>query len=572
MLAQRRRIEGIRHSPYVASQQLKIQQAFGNVAPLTMFDSGATRVVQRVRITDTNVSPKVYQAYNRLPGVIKSYVTATRDMSAFFSLDVDAQVEFLEALQTSLPLIDAFMQQEAQPRAIEGGSEGASQPRAPSLADLRRAFFEMNRDFMNQAVRLMMGQGATFSFFTPQGPSSLTIASLSALRPPTVPLLMGPPEASDPARRESLTDHLMKAGGLDKLMGERVIPVWQELARDLADFAQQPGRVASDGLMHCGNLQLGLGGEGIFVTNPTHLSEELQGRVREFMLAFMRANGELAYLEQQPWFGKDEWAVVVEVNFYPDREMETNALGLHKDTDSRNLFVSLIFNNLEATPATEWTQDREAPNTSRVQELAGLPDEVNHNLQGARQRLGHVNKPGRDRFEGGLSPPNAYLSWVDELVWHSSPMLGRRTKWSKAQVLSWLNKDGGSLTTFDAMALLATTPGTFLHGQFTSPQEFDLSTWEDWYERHFSLNPTQHDYRQRLLDDIDAFDWDSQYRGGNFGNVETLQDDEITFPTQVGQRPRSNSTADLLEKVKEAAIKNPIRSFIRAWVTINRVK
>ena len=49
----------------------------------------------------------------------------------------------------------------------------------------------------------------------------------------------------------------------------------------------------------------------------------------------------------------------------------------------------------------------------------------------------------------------------------------------------------------------------------------------------------------------------------------------VTNPThlsEVGQRPRSNSTADLLEKVKEAAIKNPIRSFIRAWVTINRVK
>ena len=572
MLAQRRRIEGIRHSPYITSQRLKIQQAFGHVAQLTGSDSSATGVVQRVSITGDNTSPKVYQAYNRLPGIIKAYITATRDMSAFFSLDADAQVEFLEALQTSLPLIDALMQQQAQPRAIKGGSEGASQPEAPSLTDLRLAFFAMNRDFMNQAVRLMMGQGATFSFFTPQGPSSLTIANLSALRPPALPLLMGPPEASDPTRRESLTDHLMKAGGLDRLMGERVIPVWQELARDLADFSKLPGRVASDGLMHCGNLQLGLGGEGIFVTNPTHLSEELQGRVREFMLAFMRANGELAYLEQQPWFGKDEWAVIVEVNFYPDREMESNALGLHKDTDSRNLFVSLIFNNLDVTPSTEWTQDRAAPNTFRAQELAGLPDEVNQNLQGARQRLGHMNKPGKDRFEGGLAPPNAYLSWVDELVWHSSPMLERRTKWSRDDVRHWLDHDGGSHTTFDAMALLATTPGTFLNRQFTAPQEFDLSTWADWYEQHFSLHPTGDSYRRELLHDINTFDWSSQYLGGNFGNVETLQQDTITFPTQVGQRPRSNSKTDLLEKVKEAAVKNPVRSFIRAWVTVNRVK
>ncbi|HWB98911.1 MAG TPA: hypothetical protein VG672_19515, partial [Bryobacteraceae bacterium] len=447
MLAQRRRIEGIRHSPYVTARQLQIQQTFGNRAQLKRLDSGPP-VVQRVRITETTVSPNVYEAYNRLPNIIKSYIAAARDMSAFFRLDADAQVLFLEALQTGLPVLDAVIQQEALPRAIESGSGDATQPRPPSLPQLRGAFFLLNPDFMNQAVHLMTGQSATFSFFTPQGPSALTIASLSALRSPTVALLMAPPEASNPEHQESLTDHLMKMGGLDKLMGERVIPVWQGLARDLADFATGPDRVAADGLMYCGNLRLGLGGEATFVTNPTSMTGELQGRVREFMLAFMRANGELAFLERQPWFGKDEWVVDVEVNFYPNRGLEDVALGLHKDTDSRNLFVHLIFNNLEATPATEWTQDREPPSTPRAKELRRLPQKVNRDLQGARGQLGGIDKPGKERFEGGLAPPNAYVSWVDELVWHSSPMLGHRSRLSKDDVLKEFNTKGTSYATF----------------------------------------------------------------------------------------------------------------------------
>jgi len=528
--------------------------------------SSRTAVIQRMGIKRTDVSPKVYETYLRLDPAIRAYIAHTKDMTAFLALDAEAQIGFLEALAAVLPMLDTVMQREAQPLAIEGGE---AKPEPPSIEELRTRFFVNNRDFINQALRLMMGQAAEFHFPGPVRVTTIRIDSLAALQQPTVPLLTGSNAASGPA-----TDYLMKMGGLADLLGEEAIPVWQGLAQDLAAFAT-PDKLIEDGLLHCGSLRLDSSGGGRFIDNPGKLADSLQERVRAFMLAFMHANGQYDYLVGQPWFASGEWTVDVEVNFYPNRELTEAGLGLHKDTDSRNLFVSLIFNNTEPTPATEWTQDRQPPNQARTAELArNLPSEVNAVLESARTILGQIDKPGKERFEGGLAPANAYVSWIDELVWHSSPSLARRNMYTKDMVLRYLDDLDKVQFTFDAMCLLTATAGTYLNQQFPNPADFDLEKWNAWYKQYFSPTAALADdtYRNLLLDSIHEFPWTTQYQWGNLGGVLTRELKNTQFPTMVGQRPRRNSDPEVLKDVQEAAQKNPIRSFIRTWVTINRAR
>ncbi len=78
----------------------------------------------------------------------------------------------------------------------------------------------------------------------------------------------------------------------------------------------------------------------------------------------------------------------------------------------------------------------------------------------------------------------------------------------------------------------------------------------------------------KLWADIDRFDWKSVKWSARSGNE--LDKDKRTgskksyLPTGVEGRPRANSNAETLAKVKKAAANQKLRSFIRTWVRVVR--
>jgi hypothetical protein len=129
----------------------------------------------------------------------------------------------------------------------------------------------------------------------------------------------------------------------------------------------------------------------------------------------------------QPWWGKESNAVI-EVNFYVNREFDehTRTIGVHKNTDSRNLFVNLIFNNQKPMPGTEWALDKVDPSAERNVELKSALPKSEYDAIPASKKEMKPGDQGMDRWEGGLVPKQGFVSWVDELIWHSTLKLSLR--------------------------------------------------------------------------------------------------------------------------------------------------
>ncbi len=396
-----------------------------------------------------------------------------------------------------------------------------------------------------------------------------------------------------------LVDMMMKSGKLNSLMGQEIIVTWQDLAGKLHAAAGLHD-VQDGDIMPCGALQLSESNKkGEFEITKDHykLEDPVLDSLKSFILQFMGANGQLDYIYTQPKFRDKTWKVVIDINFYPNRPLETGGLGLHKDTAGDNLFVNLIFDNTQPMPATEWTQDREPPDPSRQQTLdSKMPKKLQKEIVRAKEQLKNNSsqRPGYANIEGGTLDSNAYVSFSDELIWHSTPSPINRPLFDQEKVLSdyrncasyneakehyELNKTHVE-NIYEAMVILSQHPGTLLNKEFGDmPTEF---TYTQWYEFYKNVVMNDQDMYSGLEKDITDFTWSDHKQSGATASALDENEDSIYVPTMAQGRTRSNSIpaqqegvpleqpvedVEDVEDVKDMEVSAP-RSFIRTWVRV----
>ncbi len=150
-------------------------------------------------------------------------------------------------------------------------------------------------------------------------------------------------------------------------------------------------------------------------TEGTHLLSDIKTNV----LNTLQRAGQIQYLRNRKISDAD-WKVLVDVHYFRDRP--TDAIQFHKDTIGDTLFVNLNFITMSEIPGPEYIlkprldPDREG----RVKDT--LPPKFRKDLASARKQLPEPREIGGTRV-----PANGIVSFVDELIHHTTPLRGRRT-------------------------------------------------------------------------------------------------------------------------------------------------
>ncbi|WP_264564733.1 DUF4157 domain-containing protein [Flavobacterium sp. N3904] len=133
----------------------------------------------------------------------------------------------------------------------------------------------------------------------------------------------------------------------------------------------------------------------------------------------LTTSDQLKYIQQNELVNQ-EWKIIVDVDFYYERP--SNSIGFHKDTVGRSLFVNLNFNNLDH----ELVGPEYILNPPAIQEHDQhignkLPDEFKKDLARERKRI-----PTPTEIQGTRIPKRGMVSFVDEMIHHSTPFIGHR--------------------------------------------------------------------------------------------------------------------------------------------------
>jgi hypothetical protein len=156
----------------------------------------------------------------------------------------------------------------------------------------------------------------------------------------------------------------------------------------------------------------------------------------DFLESLMNANGQWAYINRQGWFQRRDYAIGIDLTYYPDRSQGGYQLSpqFHKDTGGNNLFVNLIFDNKIPIEATEWFVDVAEPGNARAKWQAKLlPQEHLTELANLRRYLQERRATEQTQLQvqgGVLEGANICVSWLDDLVWHATPSLNERIVYS----------------------------------------------------------------------------------------------------------------------------------------------
>lgn len=153
-------------------------------------------------------------------------------------------------------------------------------------------------------------------------------------------------------------------------------------------------------------------GEGLIIDQP--LAEAIKINV----MNTLRTSGQLAYIERNNIIN-EEWRCVIDVDFYYQRPAKS--IGFHKDTVGRSLFVNLNFNNAQEIMGPEYILNPPAIDKHDQHIAPKLPTAFLDDLVSERQRLGVPGEIMNTRI-----PAHGMLSFVDELIHHTTPFLGHR--------------------------------------------------------------------------------------------------------------------------------------------------
>ncbi|PSL53976.1 hypothetical protein B0I31_10730 [Saccharothrix carnea] len=392
----------------------------------------------------------------------------------------------------------------------------------------------------------------------------------------------------------TLQSLLMDTGGLADLLDADTVQTWARLSEGLrrsfeSFLAQMDGTTRPSYTADLCTAYYAYG-------KPTRLKEGFLGTkftgvstiVVELLEKFMRRNGQWTYLEQQDWFRSGDYVVAVEVNYYPDRSGANDRPEFHKDTAGINVFANLIFANTQPMEATEWFADLEEPSAKRAQwQRDHLPAGYLKDLGLARVAL-----RGKDTgaVPGGVAHKQyTYVSWVDDLVWHSTPAERRRVKFTAEaarraypKLNATLAGDFGFVDQELQVAVLgaelvrsfADDPGTHLHRWMVEQKQpvRDIDTARTAWRAVYQGDGGKTRYDQDA-DTRSRMTWriTGKYAIANSPDPNLPGSEEILeTPAGLSNRERSNSLdehQEALRKVRAANVGTP-RAFIRTWVRL----
>ena len=414
------------------------------------------------------------------------------------------------------------------------------------------------------------------------------------------------------AVRAGLVDRMMHVGSLPELNKDLALE-WTGLGQVLDDYCSQNLKAVQDAkkddrMINIGSLYL----DDLDLIDHSQtvvrslLPKANIDRCSSFVHGLMKANGQLDYIRNAPWWNPGELRVRVDMNYYHNRPLDDSSkvVGMHKDTAGDNLFVNLVFGNAQATPATEWTQDRVAIAGAKLDAMKakGVPDGMLKAFEDAKALLAQASAPGKENIEGDIMPMQAFVSWVDELAWHATPSLQKRATirsddlkgiedWF-ANPVAILGRADGGVTFLDALSLLHGADATLFDTKaFLEMQsrDDDPKSVHTWYLANFDDDIKREGLKAAWLELVHAqaakmsglignsvAPEETDYREGKpQGWVEppkpSTPEPELFQPTGIAGRSRSNSDANVNDRVNKAANQQKLRSFIRTWVRIEPV-
>lgn len=293
--------------------------------------------------------------------------------------------------------------------------------------------------------------------------------------------------------------------------------------------------------------------------------------VARFALALVRANGQMDFLRREPWFGHGTHQVMLRVDAQLGRTKER--LEFHKDTDGDILFNNLVFQNEADMLATEWSLDVQPMAAAKAAVLQRQwPVSLISKVAKARSDLSvQVRHP---RIEGGLMSVDGYVSWVEALVWHATPVLGHRECYTPALVLEVLDTAAYSADTADVLVQIAETPGGKL-AQWLREQGADAEALSEPFLRdlwrRLRADPMGARALQLMHEDARAIDWSQRKRGTASIAIEAFTPETRAFDlvrqsTGMAGRPRSNS--DNLQALLAMQVRDQPRDFFRISVLL----
>ncbi len=373
----------------------------------------------------------------------------------------------------------------------------------------------------------------------------------------------------------------IKSGDLnDMYKNEKdVVRRWRDLANDIVTLCQKRPEKNREDLYIMDPLEITLSSinseiEGGETINKTH----------KFIKDFMSKNGQLEYIANSEWFKNEKWKIVVDINFYPNRDFQkdSNKLAAHKDRYCKNLFVNLIFDNTTRILGTEWTLDdleRDHEWNAILNDV--LPEELVSQLEKARESMKTIqdNKHGKGYWESSILEPFGYVSFINELIWHSTPAALPRESFNKDMVTNLLNyfiAPNYKYDKKDRQSFIKLYEAFLIISEFGHIDHKDLKTINSFYD--FLQSGSDKSINKKLLDAIDKTDWTEQKITGRLGQYRT--NEQTTKSCVIGKnRRRKNSTLEarnenqnvLKEMKKPGTNELHKRSFIRTWVTLKKV-
>ena len=393
--------------------------------------------------------------------------------------------------------------------------------------------------------------------------------------------------------RAGLSDLMMITGSLKDVKVTWPKRVWDALMTNL-----------NSGVTVLGKVTLAMGSNPKVDPAEPDFQTVLELLWDQFLRPFMNANGQIPYIQRQSWFTKHRAEVDIDVNFYKDRGYGAE-LSFHKDTAGDNLFVNLMFNNQAPTPATEWIEDLATPLRTKRREMRKLmPKAMRAEIRTARKNIREDrHKPaGKKTIRGGIADEAAFVSWVDELIWHATPSVGRRTEVSGGMfdVLSaperyWIDE---KTQIHRALRFLSKFPDTRI-GEIDAVRK-SLHQWGfgtelvDGYmnsvvpEASIKINNVDNTFTydrgpryNEHMSDITRYKAQLQAAPISLGIGQELAPDpygigtkEFNQRTRIHRRTqRQNSIGSKVElaALREARTKNERRSFLRTWVRVRKI-
>jgi len=136
-------------------------------------------------------------------------------------------------------------------------------------------------------------------------------------------------------------------------------------------------------------------------------------------ISTMDQAGQLGYLRASGLTGGG-WKVLVEIHYYRDRFQ--GQVGFHKDTLGQTLFVNLNYVTSHTIAGPEYVVNPRPVEGHDRNIAESLPGTFLKHVGKARQKLGEPTEIGTAAI-----PAHGVVAFVDELIHHTTPLIGHRT-------------------------------------------------------------------------------------------------------------------------------------------------